>query len=67
MEYTIESRKGMQGETLLSVTIPEAQIDEKALYTMETERPDFLVPFHYRYRKAPNAAFPHSKVGGWCA
>ena len=49
MEYTIESRKGMQGETLLSVTIPEAQIDEKALYTMETERPDFLVPFHYRY------------------
>ena len=49
MEYTIESKKGMQGEPLLSVLIPEDQIDEKALYTMESDQPDFLVPFHYRY------------------
>ena len=49
MEYTIESKQGMQGEAMLSVLIPEEQVDEKALYTIESDRPEFLVPFHYRY------------------
>ena len=48
MEYTIESKQGMQGEAMLSVLIPEEQVDEKALYTIESDRPEVLVPFHYR-------------------
>lgn len=48
LEFTIESRQGLQGEPLLSIVVPESQIDEKALYTIESDWPGFLVPFQRR-------------------
>lgn len=47
MRYEIQSKQDLSG-ALLTIRFPEEQLDSKALYTIQEENPDFLVPFRYR-------------------
>lgn len=47
MIYKIWTEKDLTGAKLV-VRFPEEEIDRKALYTLQTETPDFLLPFRYR-------------------
>lgn len=47
MIYEIQSRSDLSGVTLI-VRFPEADLDRKALCTIQQDRPQFLVPFQYR-------------------
>ena len=47
MKYNIESKQDGFGLSL-TVQFPEADLDKKALYTIQADQPDFLVPFRYR-------------------
>ncbi len=47
MIYEIQSRNDLSGATLI-VRFPESELDRKALYTIQEDRPQFLVPFQYR-------------------
>ncbi len=47
MIYDIESKNDLSG-LMLVVRFPEEEVDRKALYTIQADRPDFLVPFRYR-------------------
>ena len=47
MIYEIESKNDLSG-AMLVIRFPEEELDKKALYTIESEQPPFLVPFSYR-------------------
>lgn len=47
MIYEIESKVDVSG-AMLVVRFPETDLDVKALYTIQVDRPPFLVPFRYR-------------------
>lgn len=47
MKYEIESKQSLSGAVLI-VRFPEKDLDSKALYTIEADQPDFLIPFRYR-------------------
>lgn len=47
MTYHIEDRSDLSGAAL-AIRFPEEQLDRKALYTLQKELPEFLVPFHTR-------------------
>lgn len=47
MKYQIESKSDLSG-VMLVVHFPEKDLDTKALYTIQADRPDFLVPFRFR-------------------
>ena len=47
MTYHIEDRSDLSGAAL-AIRFPEEQLDRKALYTLQKELPEFLVPFHIR-------------------
>ena len=47
--YEIYSRSDMSDGLLLSVRIPEEDLDKKALYTIMDDMPAFLVPFRHRF------------------
>lgn len=47
MKYEIESKQNLSGAVLI-VRFPEKDLDDKALYTIEADQPDFLIPFRYR-------------------
>lgn len=47
MTYQIESKSDLSG-ALLVVRFPERELDAKALYTIQADPPDFLVPFRFR-------------------
>lgn len=46
MKYAIETRTDLSG-MMLALRFPENELDEKALYTIQYDMPDFLVPFRY--------------------
>ena len=46
--YEIQNKSDFQSGATLIVRIPEEDIDKKALYTMLTEQPDFVLPFRHR-------------------
>ena len=48
MNYEIQSRSDFKAGTELVVYIPEAELDSKALYTILTDRPGFVLPFRHR-------------------
>lgn len=48
MIYDILSKSDFNDGALLIVTFPESDLDKKALYTIENDKPDFLVPFKTR-------------------
>lgn len=47
MRFEIQERIDLSG-TMTTVRIPEGQLDKSALYTLQADMPDFVVPFHYR-------------------
>lgn len=47
MKYQIESKSDLTG-AILVIRFPEEDLDTKALYTIQADQPDFLVPFRYR-------------------
>lgn len=49
MRYEIQSRSDFQVGATLTVRIPEADLDRKALYTIQNDCPGFLLPIRYRY------------------
>ncbi|WP_195986081.1 FHA domain-containing protein [Clostridium sp. D33t1_170424_F3] len=48
MSYEIQRKEDSLSGTVLTVQIPERDVDRKALYTLQYETPEFLVPFRYR-------------------
>jgi len=48
MRYEIESRNDFGTGSQLIVRIPEEDLDKKALHTIQTDKPDFIFPFHCR-------------------
>lgn len=47
MRFEIQERIDLSG-TITTVRIPERMLDKSALYTLQTDMPDFIVPFRYR-------------------
>lgn len=47
MRFEIQERIDLSG-TMTTVRIPERMLDKSALYTLQTDMPDFIVPFRYR-------------------
>jgi len=48
MTYEIQSKSDFLAGTSLIVRIPEEELDKKALYTIQVDRPGFLLPFRYK-------------------
>lgn len=48
MRYEIQSINDLSSGAMLRVCFPEEELDRKALYTIQSEWPDFLLPFRYR-------------------
>lgn len=48
MNYEIQRKEDSLSGTVLTVQIPERDVDRKALYTLQYEMPEFLIPFRYR-------------------
>ena len=48
MSYKIQSKSDFLTGVTLIVEIPESELDQKALYTIQEDQPDFILPFHYR-------------------
>ncbi|MCL2151929.1 MAG: FHA domain-containing protein [Oscillospiraceae bacterium] len=49
MSYEIESKSDLLTGATLIVRIPEEELDKKALYTIEHDKPEFILPFRSRY------------------
>lgn len=47
MRFEVQERIDLSG-TMTMVRIPEGMLDKSALYTLQTDMPDFIVPFRYR-------------------
>jgi len=47
MTYDIECKNDLLTGTTLIVKIPEDEIDRKALYTIQTDMPPFIIPFNH--------------------
>lgn len=48
MRYQIQSRSDLASGMTLTVRFPEEELDRKALYTIQADCPEFLLPFRYR-------------------
>ena len=48
MKYEIESKSDFLTGSYLVVKIPENELDQNALHTIQKECPDFILPFHYK-------------------
>jgi len=48
MNYEVQNRNDFLTGSYLIVKIPENELDQNALYTIQSEFPDFILPFHYK-------------------
>ena len=48
MNYEIQSESDFLAGSHLVVKIPETELDQNALQTVQTDCPDFILPFHYK-------------------
>ena len=48
MKYDIKTNSDLFSGSSLTIMIPEEDIDKKALYTIQKDRPDFILPFRLR-------------------
>ena len=48
MMYDIQMKNDISSGAVLTVRFPEDDIDKKALYTIQSDQPKFLVPFLLR-------------------
>ena len=46
--YEIHSSSDFQKGVTLIVKIPESDLDQKALYTISSDKPDFILPFNHK-------------------
>ena len=49
MSYEIRSKNDFTTGVSLTVEIPESELDRKALYTIQADKPEFILPFHFKY------------------
>ena len=49
MKCDIQSRNDILTGASLIIRIPEEDLDRKALYTIQADRPEFILPFHHKY------------------
>jgi len=49
MNYEIQSKNDFITGSYLVIKIPESDVDKNALYTIQSDRPDFILPFHYKH------------------
>jgi len=64
INYKIESKSDFLTGTYLTVCIPENDLDENALYTIQTDCPEFILPFNYKCTNG-QVEFTY-KVGSLC-
>jgi len=62
--YTIESKNDFLTGAYLVVSIPESDLDLNALHTIQTDCPDFILPFNYKISNC-QVEFTY-KVGSLC-
>jgi len=48
MNYEVQHRNDFMTGSYLVVRIPKNELDQCALYTIQAEYPDFILPFHYK-------------------
>ena len=48
MSYEIQSKSDFLTGVTLTVKIPEEELDRKALYTIQADKPEFILPFHFK-------------------
>jgi len=48
MIYEVQSKSDLLTGASLTVTIPEEELDKKALYTILSDKPGYILPFRYR-------------------
>jgi len=48
MTYKIQSKSDFLTGSSLLIKIPEKEVDYNALHTIQSDCPDFIVPFHYK-------------------
>ena len=48
MNYELQINNDVVSGASVTITIPEYELDKKALYTIEATMPDFILPFHHR-------------------
>ena len=48
MMVNVRSRSDLSAGAVLMISFPEEKLDKKALYTLEKDWPEFLIPFRYR-------------------
>jgi len=64
MKYEILNRNDFITGAYLVIRIPENELDQCALSTIQADRPDFIIPFHYK-RTDGHIEFTY-KVGTLC-
>ena len=64
MNYEIQSRNDFLTGSYLVAKIPESELDQNALMTIQAECPDFILPFHYK--SADEQVELVYKVGALC-
>lgn len=47
MNYTVQNSEDFSAGAVLTIYIPEEELDKKALYTIQADQPPYLVPFNY--------------------
>jgi len=48
MNYEIKSKNDFMTGAFLIIRVPENELDINALYTIQTDLPNFILPFHYK-------------------
>ena len=48
MKYEIRSKSDFLTGSYLVTQVPENEVDKNALYTIDTDCPDFILPFHHK-------------------
>ena len=48
MIYEIQTKNDFITGSSLVIKIPESDVDKNALYTIQSDRPNFILPFHYK-------------------
>ena len=48
MKYEIQEEYDLEKGLMFRVMFPEEDVDKKALYTVQNDMPDFLIPFKCR-------------------
>jgi len=48
MKYEVQNRNDFLTGAYLIIRIPENELDQCTMHTIQADRPDFIIPFHYK-------------------